>query len=107
MDKTPSRADYYGTPEQRIGWYLPDQLRWLDDNRDAAYMPCGQLVGVTLRQCADLLESQAEQRRQAAQGTEARRAETGTGSVYDGPVAESDAPNDGSLLALANEGAGL
>jgi hypothetical protein len=27
-----------------------------------------------------------------AQGTEAQRAETGTGSVHDGPVGETDAP---------------
>jgi hypothetical protein len=27
-----------------------------------------------------------------AQGTETRRAETGTGSVYDGPVGNADAP---------------
>lgn len=40
----------------RLAWYLPDQLRWLDENRDAGYMPCGQLVGITLRQCADIME---------------------------------------------------
>jgi len=28
----------------------------------------------------------------SASGTEARRAETGTGSVHDGPVAESETP---------------
>lgn len=53
----PPRPEPVGEPS-RLKWYLPDQLRWLDDHRGAGYMPCGQLVGITLQQCADIMESQ-------------------------------------------------
>jgi hypothetical protein len=48
--------------KQAACWHMPTQLRWLDHNRDANYMPGGDMVGSVLRACADRLESLAARR---------------------------------------------
>lgn len=48
---------------QAVRWHMPTQLRWLDYNRGADYMPGGDMVGSVLRACADRLESLAARKR--------------------------------------------
>ncbi len=53
--------------------------------------------------CVAELEDEIDRLR-SAQGTEAQRAETSLGSVHDGPVAESDAPNPSQSTPKIEDG---
>lgn len=41
---------------QAVRWHLPTMLRWIDENRDATYVPGGDLVGSILRIAAERIE---------------------------------------------------
>lgn len=49
-----------GFDPARVKWHVPTILRWIDENRSAAYTPGGDLVGTVLRHAADMIEQKAD-----------------------------------------------
>jgi hypothetical protein len=71
-----------------VGWLLADgDVKALAPNIGGTDGPTEQACGIIHIPARCVVSCEV-----LAQGTEARRAETGTGSVHDGPVAESHAP---------------
>lgn len=83
------QRSWFSVPREVLARAAIEAMR--EPTEAMATLAKGALTGYPRR---EMLESVHRAMIDAAltQGTEARRAETGTGSVHDGPVGEADAP---------------